>query len=69
MPRHYPRPPLTEVEPGVFVTRNTCIIDASKARPKESKEDSEDGPNPKEDREHAPHENGGPEGSPKGSGV
>lgn len=33
MPRKYPAPPLREVEPGIRVTRNTCIIDASKKDP------------------------------------
>jgi len=53
---------------GVYRERNNLIIDAScyppVQPPKEADDEKEEGDNPKaEIREHAPHANGGPEGS------
>ena len=64
MPRKYPLPPLVELSPGILVTRNTCVIDASKAYP-------ENNPPPKDNRPEEAPENprrqndaeGGPVGS------
>lgn len=55
-----------KLAPGVYITKNSILIDY--AEKEDHQAEGEENPNPthtEEDRQHAPHENGRTEGSPK----
>lgn len=69
MPRRNTRTQtFTEIKPGYYRCGNSLILDAQKisdhkAEAEGRKEDSKEDDHPEEDRQHAPHEDGGTEGS------